>query len=93
LKRLAGRQQRSQKYLDMFIGWSRKHKRRKFCRALCAGFMGPTSARETEEERRVRWDRDVRAFLNGRYASAPNYKTSLLALWEKYLAPTSRASI
>ena len=80
------RQQRCQQYLDMVVGWSRKHRRRKFPHTLRARFMGPRSARETEEQRRERWDRDVRAFLDKQYAKAPHYKASLLALWEKYLA-------
>jgi hypothetical protein len=86
LKALLRRQQRCQQYLDMVLGWSRKHRRSKFPRALRARFMGPRSARETEEQRRARWDRDVRAFLDKQYAKAPHYKASLLALWEKYLA-------
>ncbi len=86
LKTLVRHQQRSQQYLDMVVGWSRKHRRRKFPRALRTRFMGPKSARETEEQRRARWDRDVRAFLDKQYPNAPNYKASLLVLWEKYLA-------
>jgi type I restriction enzyme S subunit len=86
LKTFVRRQQRSQQYLDMVVGWSRKHTRRKFPRALRNRFMGPRSARESEQQRRVRWDRDVRAFLDKQYPKAPNYKAYLLALWEKYLA-------
>ena len=86
LKTLVRRQQRSQQYLDMVAGWSRKHPGRKFPRALRNRFMGPKSARETEQQRRARWDRDVRAFLDKQYPNAPNYKASLLALWETYLA-------
>lgn len=85
LKTLARRQLRSEQYLDMVVGWSHKHRRRKFPRALRNRFMGPRSARETVEQCRERWDRDVRAFLDRQYPDAPNYKASLLALWEKYL--------
>jgi hypothetical protein len=86
LKTLARRRLRSEQYLDMAIGWSHKHRRRKFPPALRARFLGPKSARETEQQRRARWDRDVRLFLDRQYPDAPNYKASLLALWEKYLA-------
>jgi len=83
---LVRRQQRSQQYLDMVAGWSRKHPGPKFPSALRNRFMGPRSARETKEQRGSRWDRDVRAFLNKQYPNALNYKASLLALWEQYLA-------
>jgi hypothetical protein len=86
LKTFARRQLRSEQYLDMVIGWSHKHIRRKFPRALRNRFMGSRSARETEEQRRARWDRDVRAFLEKQYPKAPNYKAYLLTLWEKFLA-------
>jgi hypothetical protein len=86
LKTLVRQQQRSQQYLDMVVGWSRKHPGCKFPRALRNRFTGPRSARETEEQRRARWDRDVRVFLDKQYPNAPNYKASLIALWEKYLA-------
>jgi hypothetical protein len=86
LKILVRRQHRSQQYLDMVVGWWRKHRGSKFPRALRNQFMGPRSARETDEQRRTRWDRDVRAFLDRQYPNAPNYKGSLIVLWEKYLA-------
>jgi hypothetical protein len=38
----------------------------------------PKAARETEEQRRARWDRDVRSFLERQYPQAPNYSASLL---------------
>jgi hypothetical protein len=54
LRALLRRQQRCQQYLDMVGGWSRKHRLRKFPRTLRVRFMGPRSARETEEQRRAR---------------------------------------
>lgn len=48
--------------------------------------MGPKSARESEEQRFARWDRDIRAFLNKKYPQAPHYKSTLIALWDKFLA-------
>ena len=86
LMALKRRERRCQQYLDMVVGWSRKHARRKFPRALRDRFMGPRTARETEEQRYARWDRDVRSFLDKRYPKAPHYKASLITLWEKYLA-------
>jgi hypothetical protein len=70
----------------MVVGWWHKHRRRKFPRALRARFLGPKSARETEEQRRARWDRDVRSFLHKGYSQAPHNRACLLALWEKHFA-------
>jgi hypothetical protein len=86
LTKLQRRQRRSQQYLDMVLGWSRRHIRRKFPRPLRARFVGPKAAQESEEQRRARWDRDVRAFLEWQHPEAPNYRASLLALWEKFVA-------
>jgi hypothetical protein len=38
------------------------------------------------EAKSKQWDSQVLAFLDKQYATAPNYKASLVSLWEKYLA-------
>jgi hypothetical protein len=86
LKALLRCQMRCHQYLGIVTGWWRTHGRRKFPRTLRNRFMGPKAARETEMQRRARWDRDVRTFLDKQYATAPHYKTFLLALREKYPA-------
>jgi hypothetical protein len=37
-------------------------------------------------EKFAQWDKEVRAFLERQYPDAPDYKGSLLRLWEKYLS-------
>jgi len=86
LVQLQRREQRCSQYASMVTGWWRKHRRRKFPSALRSKFVGPRKKRETPEERKVRWDRHVRAFLDERYGSAPHYKSCVLTAWEKFLA-------
>jgi hypothetical protein len=40
--------------------------------------------RGNKEDKLARWDRQVLAFLDTQYPDAPDYKSSLVALWQKY---------
>ncbi len=70
----------------MVEGWWRKHRRSKFPRDIKNRFAGPPKARETVDQRKARWDRSVRTFLDKQYAAAPHYKSCVLLAWEKFLA-------
>lgn len=74
------KQQRPEQLLRGMIRWSLKNpgkKRFKYSRR--------STAKLPKEEKTARWDREVRDFLEQQYPDAPNYRGSLLALWEKYL--------
>ena len=38
------------------------------------------------EDKVSRWDREVTAFLDRQYAKEPNYRSSLLTLWQAFIA-------
>jgi hypothetical protein len=86
LKILEARAQRSSRYLDMVLGWSRTHHGKKFPRALKTPFINPRASRAQREGKLSLWDKRVRSALDKQFAEAPNYKASIVALWEKYVA-------
>lgn len=86
LQLLRRREHRATQYLGMVSGWSRKHRRSRFPRNIKNRFIGPPKARETTEQRKARWDQNVRSFLDKQYEAAPHYKSCVLMAWEKFLA-------
>lgn len=86
LKVFEARAHRSARYLEMVLGWSRSHSGKKFPRALKTRFLNPRAARRQREGKVALWDKKVRLALDKQFPDAPNYKASIIALWEKYVA-------
>ncbi len=78
-------QVRCERYLQMVLGWSKRHPHGKFPRILRHRFMNPRTVEQSKKARFARCDKEVKDFLETHYANAPHYKASLIALWDKFL--------
>jgi hypothetical protein len=81
---LRHREGRSARYLEMVLGWYRKHPRHRLLRHLKTRLINPRAALRTGTGKFARWDAKVRAALERQFPDAPHFRGSILALWEKY---------
>jgi hypothetical protein len=84
LKVLQQRERRSEKYLEMVLGWHRAHPGQCFPRKLKTRFINPRAAQRQRRDKLELWHERVRTALDKQFPNAPHYKASIIALWEKY---------
>jgi hypothetical protein len=84
LAQLERSERRSEQYLNRILGWHRAHPRGRPPRKLKTRLMNPEAFRKQRIDRLTLWDEQVRKALDKQLVNAPNYKASVIALWEKY---------
>jgi hypothetical protein len=84
LRQFEQAERKSATCLDRILGWYRPHPRGRLPRKLKIRFINPQALRKQKKDRLTLWDEKVKAALDRQLADAPNYKASVISLWEKY---------